>query len=92
MDGLISWLQGIGQSGVTVLNVIIGLAAIVFGGLSLIKGIKDLQSKKMSDGLKYVGIAVIIFLIASVGVMGLARFANTIAPDDSVIPRTNILN
>lgn len=64
---LIETLQGVVQP---ILNAVIILVALVFIGVMIVRAIASFKGSKMTDGFKYVGFALIIALIAALGIGG----------------------
>lgn len=82
------WLNNQKAEVKTTIAVIIGVLVVIFGGWNVAVAVKDFGGKKMKEGLKSLGYAALIIFIGLIGYAGLSTLVNTIAPDQSVIPRS----
>ena len=81
MNEFVTW---IGQNSTLVKtagSAVIGLAALAFASLQIIKAMKHFGADKMKEGGKAIGLAILIIVIAAVGITGVISIANTLRPD-----------
>ena len=77
MDKLITWIGTNATLVKTAGGAILGLVALVFVVVQLIK---NFGADKMKEGMKSVINAIIIVILAAVGITGIISIANTLRP------------
>lgn len=80
MDKLITWIGTNATLVKTAGGAILGLVALVFVVVQLSKAIKNFGADKMKAGMKSVINAIIIVILAAVGITGIISIANTLRP------------
>ena len=80
MDKLITWIGTNATLVKTAGGAILGLVALVFVVVQLSKAIKNFGADKMKEGMKSVINAIIIVILAAVGITGIISIANTLRP------------
>ena len=86
MDGLLDLIKNNTDVMTTVGNAIIGLAAVVFIAILLVKAIKEFSGQKVQNGIKYIGYALLVVIVAALGIIGVQTLGNAIAPTSEIIP------
>lgn len=81
MDALIQFLQKYIGPFQILSNTLIVLVAAIIVGLTLISAMSKLRKKNWAEGGAFVGAALVIALVAGLGVLGVNRLADTIKPD-----------
>lgn len=80
MDKLITWIGTNATLVKAAGGAILGLVALVFVVVQLSKAIKNFGADKMKEGMKSVINAIIIVILAAVGITGIISIANTLRP------------
>lgn len=80
--GFKNWIGQWGDALQTWIGVIVGIVALLFAGINIMKALKDLNNKKQNDAVKHFVYAGIIVLVAIIGVGGLYGIIETIKPVD----------
>lgn len=78
---LTEWLSAYRTPLILVLNVLIGLMAIIFAGPLIIKIMSDIKAKKWNDAGKNLGGVIGIVIIAGLGMYGVIAIAKNFVPD-----------
>lgn len=81
MDGAIEWIKNNTSTAEALLNAIIGLAAIIFVAVSVIKAVKNFGTGKIKEGSMNVVYALIVVIVATVSILGLIKLGKMIKPD-----------
>lgn len=68
---------------------IIGIG-VLYIGLTILKGIKELKDKKIKEGLIHLGMGAIIAIVIAMGVGGLMKLVELYGPTDDIIPKETI--
>lgn len=80
MDKLITWIGTNATLVKAAGGAVLGLVALVFVVVQLSKAIKNFGADKMKEGMKSVVNAIIIVILAAVGITGIISIANTLRP------------
>lgn len=80
MDKIVNLLNNYNNEIKIVMTVVITIAAGVFIALLLIKAMKELHNQAIGSAAKNVAFAVLIALIAWMGISGVISFMNAIQP------------
>lgn len=86
MDKLVQWLQKIRTKAETFLGVVIGLIAVVFVGLKIIKTIQQIKESNWSKVLLSIAEILAIILVAGMGIYGFHKLFDMVKPDQDLIP------
>lgn len=89
MQGLANWLNTNKDAVMFLSTAIIGLVAAVIITLLVVKAIAAAKKSKMNDVMKHVGFAAIVVLLSIMGVAGLQALIESVAPEESILPRGN---
>lgn len=81
MENLINWIQPYIGTFQILMNIIIVLVATIFVGLAIISAISKLRKKNWAEGGAMIGAALVMALIAMLGVVGVNALADAIKPD-----------
>lgn len=80
MDKIVNLLNNYNSEIKIVMTVVIGIVAGVFIATLLIKAMKELHNQAIGAAAKNVGFAVIVALIAWMGISGVISLMNSIQP------------
>lgn len=81
MDAAIEWVKNNTNTAVTLMNVVIGLVAVIFIAVLVIKAIKNFGSKKGKEGSMDLVYALIVVIIATVSILGVIKLGKMLKPD-----------
>lgn len=81
MDAAIEWVKNNTTVAVTLMNVVIGLVAVIFIAVLVIKAIKNFGSKKAKEGSMDLVYAMIVVIIATVSILGVVKLGKMLKPD-----------
>lgn len=80
MDKIVNLLNNYNNEIKIVMTVVIGIVAVVFISTLLIKAMKELNNQAIGSAAKNVGFAVLVALLAWMGISGVISMMNAIQP------------
>lgn len=80
-NNLIQTLQKYIDPAQTFANILIALVAAIIIGLTLISAMNKFRKKNWAEGGAFTGAAIMIALLAFMGVVGVGKIADSIKPD-----------
>ena len=84
MDNIVTLLNNYNKEVKIVMTVIIGIVAVVFISTLLIKAMKELHNQAIGSAAKNVGFAVLVALLAWMGISGVISLMNAIQPGNEL--------
>lgn len=81
MDAAIEWIKNNTNTAVTLMNVVIGLVAVIFIAVLVIKAIQKFGSRKAKEGALDLVYALIVVIIATVSILGVVKLGKMLKPD-----------
>lgn len=91
MGKLVEWIGQWQNMLQLVLTAVISIAAVWYGGASIIKSFKEFKDRQFGNAGKDLGIAIIIFVVAGIGIAGVMALAKVLKPDNAIIPTAMIV-
>ena len=84
MDKIVTLLNNYNKEIKIVMTVVIGIVAVVFISILLMKAMKELHNQAIGSAAKNVGFAVLVALLAWMGISGVISLMTAIQPGEDL--------
>lgn len=87
MNGLVEYVTSAAGAVKVAGSAIVGIAALVFVIIHVIKAVAATREKKMSAAVPHVAKALVVVLLAAIGIGGFIKLGSTLSPSDDLMPQ-----